>query len=95
MNHDFGISVAVENIAAPHGQRDLHALPAVKWIWEPSFRYTPSYATDVRKTFERIRRQIQSQDGDDSASGKATGENVGPGVDSRDRRLSGVKANFC
>lgn len=51
-------------------------MPAVKWIWDPSFRYTPSYATDVRKTFERIRRQIQSQDRDGSAFGKATGENV-------------------
>ena len=38
---------------------DLHVLPAVKWIWDPSFRYTPSYATDLRKTFERIRRQMQ------------------------------------
>jgi hypothetical protein len=61
MKHDFGISVAVETIAAPHGQPDVHVLPAVKWIWDPSFRYTPSYATDLRTTFERIRRQIQSQ----------------------------------
>ena len=76
MNHDFGISVAVETMAAPHDQPDLHVLPAVKWIWEPSFRYTPSYATDLRKTFERIRRQIQSQDRDGSACGKATGEKV-------------------
>ena len=35
-------------------QADLHALP-VKWIFDPSFRDTPSYATDLRKTFERIR----------------------------------------
>jgi len=35
-------------------QADLRALP-VKWIFDPSFRYTPSYATDLRKTFERIR----------------------------------------
>src|SRR3954467_8354758 len=46
MNHDFAIQV----------------LPAVKWIWDPSFHYTPSYATDLRKTFERIRHQIQSPD---------------------------------
>ena len=76
MNHDFGIGVAVETIAAPRDQPELHVLPAVKWIWDPSFRYTPSYATDVRTTFERIRRHIQSQDRDGSASGKATGENV-------------------
>jgi hypothetical protein len=24
-------------------------------IYDPSFRYTPSYETDLRKTFERIR----------------------------------------
>ena len=30
----------------------------VKWIFDPTFRYTPSYATDLRKTFERIRRQL-------------------------------------
>ena len=40
--------------------QDLGALPAVKWIFDSSFHYTPSYATDVRKTFERIRREMQS-----------------------------------
>ena len=60
MNHDFGIGIAVETVAAAHDQAQLHVLPAVKWIFDPSFRYTPSYATDVRKTFERIRRQLQS-----------------------------------
>jgi len=75
MKHDFDTCVAVA-IPAPHEQPDLHVLPAVKWIFDPSFRYTPSYATDLRKTFERIRRQIQSQDRDGSASSKATGENV-------------------
>ena len=76
MKHDFGISVAVKTTAAPHDQPDLHVLPAVKWIWDPSFRYMPSYATDVRKTFERVRRHIESQDRAGSASGKATGQNV-------------------
>jgi hypothetical protein len=37
-------------------------LPAVKWIFDPSFQYTPSFATDVRKTFERIRREMQGRD---------------------------------
>jgi hypothetical protein len=73
MKHDFGITVA---IAAPHDEPDLHVLPAVKWIFDPSFHYTPSYATDLRKTFERIRRQLQSQDRGGSASVKATGMNV-------------------
>jgi hypothetical protein len=76
MKPDFGISVAVETIAAPHDQPDLHVLPPVTWIWDPAFRYTPSYATDVRKTFERIRRYIQSQNRGGSVSGKAIGENV-------------------
>jgi hypothetical protein len=76
VKHDFGISVAVQTIAAPHDQPELHVLPAVKWIWDPSFRYTPSYATDLRKTFERIRRHIQSQERGGPVSGKATGENV-------------------
>ena len=75
MKHDFDTCVAVA-IPAPHEQPDLHALPAVKWIFDRSFHYTPSYATDIRKTFERIRRQLQSQDRGGFASGKATGENV-------------------
>ena len=29
----------------------------MKSILDPTFRYTPSHATDVRKTFERIRRE--------------------------------------
>jgi len=76
MKPDSGIGVAAETTAAPHDQPDLHVLPAVKWIWDPSFRYLPSYATDVRKTFERIRRHIQSRDRGGSVSGTAIGENV-------------------
>ena len=33
---------------------------AVKNILDPSFRYVPSHATDVRKTFERILRERQA-----------------------------------
>jgi len=29
----------------------------MKSILDPSFRYTPSHSTDVRKTFERVRRE--------------------------------------
>jgi hypothetical protein len=29
----------------------------MKRITDPSFRYKPSFATDLRKTFERIRRE--------------------------------------
>ena len=31
----------------------------MKTILEPLFRYQPSFATDVRKTFERIRHEEQ------------------------------------
>jgi len=30
---------------------------AMKSVLDPSFRYVPSHATDVRKTFERIRNE--------------------------------------
>jgi hypothetical protein len=30
----------------------------VKSILDPAFRYRPSHATDIRKTFERIRQQL-------------------------------------
>jgi len=33
-------------------KRDL-----MRSILDPSFRYTPSFATDLKKTFARIRRQ--------------------------------------
>jgi hypothetical protein len=29
----------------------------MKSILDPSFRYRPSHATDIRKTFERIRKE--------------------------------------
>jgi hypothetical protein len=32
----------------------------MKSILDPSFRYVPSHATDVRKTFERIRREREA-----------------------------------
>jgi hypothetical protein len=31
----------------------------MKSILDPSFRYVPSASTDVRKTFARIRREMQ------------------------------------
>ena len=35
-------------------------LPGMKSILDRSFRYVPSHATDVRKTFERIRREREA-----------------------------------
>ena len=29
-------------------------------ILDPMFRYRPSFATDLRKTFERVRRELQA-----------------------------------
>ncbi len=53
------------NTAAPRRNRTVasrgdptHA--AMKSILDPSFRYVPSHATDVRKTFERILRERQA-----------------------------------
>jgi hypothetical protein len=34
----------------------------MKHILDSSFRYRPSFDTDVRKTFEKIRRQQQTLD---------------------------------
>jgi hypothetical protein len=38
----------------------------VKSILDPSFRYTPSTATDVRKTFARVRREMQRAQAQDA-----------------------------
>jgi len=35
----------------------------MKSILNPSFRYVPSHATNLRKTFERIRRERKRTDG--------------------------------
>jgi hypothetical protein len=32
----------------------------MKSILDRSFKYTPSASTDVRKTFERVRQQLQA-----------------------------------
>lgn len=78
MKHDFGTSVANEtasSTARSRSARLAHGTASeIRWIFDPSFRYTPSYATDLRKTFERIRLQLQSQDC--GASRKPTGEKV-------------------
>lgn len=33
----------------------------MKSILDPSFRYTPSASTDLRKTFARVRREMRRQ----------------------------------
>jgi hypothetical protein len=44
----------------------------LKSILDPAFRYVPSIETDVRKTFERIRREQREQTGTTSNRGAAT-----------------------
>jgi hypothetical protein len=34
-------------------------LKPAKSILDPAFRYRPSHATDIRKTFERIRQELE------------------------------------
>ena len=36
----------------------------MKSILDPTFRYTPSSATDLRKTFARVRREMQKKPAD-------------------------------
>ena len=45
----------------------------MKSILDPSFRYTPSAGTDLRKTFARIRRELvkQSPPGSEESGGGA------------------------
>jgi len=33
----------------------------MKSILDPRFKYTPSHSTDIRKTFQRLRREQQQQ----------------------------------
>lgn len=39
-----------------------NTVPPMKHIFDSSFRYEPSFDTDIRKTFERIRSQQAQAD---------------------------------
>ena len=56
----------------------------MKSILDPSFRYTSSVHTDVRKTFQRIRRELQR----DSAKAVVPGD-TGANVLAMQRRTAG------
>lgn len=56
----------------------------MKSILDPSFRYTSSVHTDVRKTFQRIRRELQR----DSAKPVVRGD-AGANVVAMQRRIAG------
>jgi hypothetical protein len=47
----------------------------MKSILDPTFRYVPSASTDVRKTFARIRREMQKA-GASNATPSADGSRV-------------------
>jgi hypothetical protein len=55
----------------------------MKSILDPSFRYTSSVHTDVRKTFQRIRRELQR----DSAKAVVRGD-AGANVLTMQRRTA-------
>ena len=42
----------------------------MKSILDPTFRYTPSVATDIRRTFARIRREQRMMACGDAAAGE-------------------------
>jgi hypothetical protein len=42
----------------------------MKSILDPTFRYTPSVQTDVRKTFARIRRELRAQNAKQETEGE-------------------------
>jgi hypothetical protein len=53
----------------------------VKRILDADFRYTPSFETDIRRTFERIRRERSAPHG--SHDGGGTVRRVGRDVDAQ------------
>ena len=49
----------------------------MKSILDPTFRYTPSAATDVRKTFARVRREMRRQPPPHGAQDAQNAQNAG------------------
>jgi hypothetical protein len=50
----------------------------MKSILDPTFRYTKSVETDLRKTFARIRRELRGQPQESSTTGAGAARNVLP-----------------
>jgi hypothetical protein len=46
----------------------------MKHILDSDFQYRPSFATDVKKTFEKIRRQQQAKERSEAKSGSSDGQ---------------------
>jgi len=60
----------------------------MKSILDPSFRYTKSVETDLRKTFARVRREIRKQRQEPSTPSVEVAGNVVP-LNSRNAALEG------
>ena len=56
----------------------------MKRILDADFRYTPSFETDIRRTFERIRRERSAPNGFHNNGGRVLG--AGGGVDAQRAR---------
>lgn len=50
-------NVAVRGVPETFAKRGAARLRGMKRILDPTFRYVPSHETDLRKTFERLRRE--------------------------------------
>ena len=48
----------------------------MKSILDPDFEYTPSVATDIRATFERVRRELDTRDPSHPSSGEDCNNSV-------------------
>lgn len=46
----------------------------MKSVFDSSFKYKPSIETDVRKTFERIRRELQAKRNQEAPAANSDGE---------------------
>jgi hypothetical protein len=64
-----GTTLAAELDEAPGTMTYSPARGQMKSILDPSFRYTKSIETDLRKTFARVRRDLRKQRQEQSKSG--------------------------
>jgi hypothetical protein len=48
----------------------------MKHILDSSFQYKPSFATDLRKTFDRVRRQQRTEDRDQAKTEAANAPGI-------------------
>jgi hypothetical protein len=59
----------------------------MKSILDPTFRYTPSVGTDIRKTFARIRREQRAAAASEAAAGNRKCVDEGKGADDVSRNV--------